>query len=92
MLSQLSYIPTGASRPHGSRTGRECSTGVLRARLGWLPADGDRSLDLFPFITWDKKADGASQTSFMWRLYRNQRTKDGGRNLDLLFVPVMRAK
>ena len=50
----------------------------------------DRSLDVFPFITWDSKADGYRKASFLWRLYRNERTADGGRKLDLLFIPLLR--
>ena len=53
---------------------------------------GDASLDLFPFITWDKKADGYRKTSFMWRFFRNERKPDGSRNIDLLFIPVMRKR
>ena len=50
----------------------------------------DRSLDVFPFFTWDSKADGYRKASFLWRLYRNERTADGGRKLDLLFIPLLR--
>ena len=54
--------------------------------------DDHRTMDLFPFITWDRKGDGYRQFSFLWRLYRNERKAGGGRNLDLLFLPLMRSK
>ena len=53
---------------------------------------GDSSLDLFPFITWDRKADGYRQLSFMWRLFRHELAADGGRSLDLFFLPLVRQK
>jgi len=56
----------------------------------WL--DGDESLDVFPFITWDRKASGYRKFSFLWRLFRNERTAEGGRNLDVLFLPILRKK
>jgi hypothetical protein len=69
----------------------------VRARVLWRVmhyerSDGDTALDLFPFITWDKKEDGYRQFSFMWRFLRHERTEDGGRNIDLLFLPLMRKK
>ena len=54
----------------------------------WL--DGDQSLDVFPFLTWDCKKDGYRQTSFLWRLFRSQRGADGSRKLDVLFIPLLR--
>ena len=52
--------------------------------------DGDRSLDVFPFITWDRRADGGRQFSFLWRLFRTARTAEGERKLDVLFIPLVR--
>ncbi len=76
--------PTGA----GEKT-------QVKSRILWrlmrYERDGDdASLDIFPFITWDRKADGHRRFSFLWRLYRNERTAAGGRNVDVLFVPVLR--
>ncbi len=67
----------------------------VRSRLLWRllhyeRVDADKTLDVFPGITWDRKADGYRQFSFMWRLFRIERTEDGGRNLDFLFIPLMR--
>lgn len=65
---------------------------LLVRMMHYERADGDAALDLFPFITHDTKADGYRQTSFMWRFFRYERKADGGRNLDLLFLPVLRGK
>lgn len=54
--------------------------------------EGDSSLDLFPFVTWDSKADGYRQLSFMWRFFRDERTPDGGHSLDFFFLPLVRKK
>ncbi|MFC1806278.1 hypothetical protein ACFL09_04775, partial [Planctomycetota bacterium] len=67
----------------------------VRSRILWRVMhyerlDGDRSLDAFPFITWDRKEDGSRHVSFFWRLFRNERGADGGRKLDVLFVPLVR--
>ena len=69
----------------------------VRSRILWRvmhyeKLDGGESLDLFPFITWDRKADGYRGASFLWRFYRNERTADGGRNVDLFFLPLLRRK
>jgi hypothetical protein len=69
----------------------------VRSRLLWRvmhyeKLDSDETLDVFPFITWDRKADGYRKFSFLWRLYRNERTAAGGRNLDLLFLPILRSR
>ena len=66
-----------------------------RARILWRAmhyerVNDDRSLDLFPFITWDRRADGTRQFTFLWRLYRSRRAPDGGRKLDILFLPILR--
>jgi len=75
----------------------KASHDYLRSRILWRVMhyevlDGDESLDLVPFITWDRKKDGYRKFSFLWRFYRNERTADGGRNLDLLFIPIVRSK
>jgi len=66
-----------------------------RARILWRVmhyerAGGDSTLDVFPFITSDRRADGSRQFTFFWRFYRNQRTADGGRKLDVFFIPILR--
>jgi len=86
-----------------SRTGRTAkdktdqAKDYLRSRILWQMMhyermDSDRSLDMFPFITWDRRADGSRQFSFMWRLYRNRRTAEGKHDVDALFIPLARAK
>lgn len=52
--------------------------------------NGDVSVDLFPFITRDSRADGFRKTSFLWRFYRYERAPDGKVARDLLFVPIWR--
>ena len=69
----------------------------VRSRILWRlmhyeRINEDRSLDLFPFITWDSKASGFRQSTFLWRFYRDQRSPDGGRKLDILFLPILRTK
>ncbi len=60
-------------------------------RVAHYERDGDdKALDVFPGITWDSKSTGYRQFSFLWRLFRTERTEDGRRNLDVLFIPVIR--
>jgi len=54
--------------------------------------NGDVSVDLFPAITYDTHADGFSKTSFLWRLFRYEKHAGGGTDLDLLFLPLKRAR
>ena len=63
---------------------------VLWRAMHYESLDGDRSLDLFPFVTWDRKKDGSRHVSFFWRLFRAERRADGGRKLDVLFIPIVR--
>ena len=52
--------------------------------------NGDVSVDLFPGITYDRRRDGFKKYSWLWRVFRYERDKEGGRKLDLLFIPFMR--
>ncbi len=54
--------------------------------------NGDVSVDIFPAITCDTRTDGFRKTSFLWRLYRYERHPDGGVDLDVLFLPLKRAR
>ena len=54
--------------------------------------NGDVSVDLFPAITYDTHADGFSKTSFLWRLFRYEKHPGGGVDVDLLFLPLKRAR
>lgn len=55
--------------------------------------NGDVSVDIFPSITYDTHADGFSKTSFLWRFYRYERHPgNGGTDLDLLYLPLKRAR
>jgi hypothetical protein len=51
--------------------------------------DDDVSADVFPAITYDRKGDTFKKVTFLWRFFRYERG-NGGRKLDLLFVPVLR--
>jgi hypothetical protein len=51
--------------------------------------DDDVSADVFPAITYDRKGDRFKKVTFLWRFFRYERG-NGGRKLDLLFVPVLR--
>lgn len=68
-----------------------------RARVLWHlwhyeRLNGDVSVDLFPGITYDRKTDGFKKISWLWRFFRYERSKDGGKKLDLLFIPFMRSE
>lgn len=52
--------------------------------------NGDVSSDAFPFYTYDARRDGFRQHSFLWRFYRWQKSPEGKRKLDLLFIPLLR--
>lgn len=71
------------------------SSSYIRRRLLWRfmhyeKLDGDTTLDLFPFITSDRREDGFRKHTFAWRLFRWERSPDGGLKVDLLFLPVAR--
>lgn len=52
--------------------------------------DGNTTTDVFPFLSFERRADGYSKTSFLWRFYRNEKKADGTREVDFLFLPVWR--
>jgi hypothetical protein len=67
-----------------------------RARILWHlwhyeRSNGDVTVDLFPGITYDHKIDGFKKISWLWRVFRYERDKDGGKKLDLLGIPFMRS-
>ena len=45
-------------------------------------------MDIFPFITYDKKKNGYEKTSFLWKLYSNESDGRGQSHLDLFFIPI----
>jgi hypothetical protein len=66
----------------------------VRSRVLWRlwhyeRSNDDVSLDIFPAITHDRRADGFRKTSFLWRFYRYEKGPDGTK-MDLLFIPVVR--
>ena len=52
--------------------------------------DGDRSIDVFPGITIDRRKDGYRKTSVLWRLFRYEDDPEKGESLDVLFLPILR--
>jgi len=66
-----------------------------RARILWRlwhyeRLNGDVSVDAFPGFTYDKKVDGFEKISFIWRLFRYERSAEGEKKLDVLFLPLKR--
>jgi hypothetical protein len=53
--------------------------------------NGDVSVDVFPFITYDKRTDGQKSFSFMWRFLSYQKKKDGVK-VHVLFIPFGKGK
>jgi len=68
----------------------------VRSRILWRVMhyeriDGDSAVEVFPAIHWSKGAAGDGQFSFFWRLFRLGHAAGGGTNLDVLFIPILRA-
>ena len=55
-------------------------------------ADGNVTIDAFPGYTYDKRKNGYTKTSFLWRLYRHEVDPKKGTSMDILFIPVLRPK
>ena len=76
---------TGAEKPHAYVRHR-----VLWRLYHYEKLDGDVSVDVLPGITYDARKDGFRKTSFLWRVFRWEKSPDGKRKLDLLFLPLLR--
>ena len=63
---------------------------VLWKLWDWEESNGDVSLDVFPGFTYDRKKDGSTKTSLLWRLFRYESDPKAGTSIDLLFIPVWR--
>ena len=64
---------------------------ILWRMMHYERRDGDTTLDVFPFITYDRRRDtGFKKVSFAWRLFRYEHDGKGGRKLDVLFLPLLR--
>jgi hypothetical protein len=77
--------------PASSDTG---ATDYTRRRILWRlwhyeRLNNDVSIDIFPAITYDSKANGFHKASFLWRLFRYENGPNG-KKLDLLFIPLIR--
>ena len=55
-------------------------------------ADGNVTIDAFPGYTYDRRKDGYTKTSFLWRLYRHEVDPKKGMSMDILFIPVLRPR
>lgn len=70
----------------------------VRARILWRlmhyeRKDDYKTLDLFPFITYDRDtSDGFRKFSLAWRFIRYERRRDGKLDLDIFFIPVCSLK
>ncbi len=65
-------------------------TRVLGHLVDYERLNDDVSVDVFPAISWDRRADGRRRTSVLWRLYRSEVDAEGRRWLDVLFLPLRR--
>lgn len=69
----------------------------VRHRVLWKLWDWERkgeevSLDMFPGVTWDSRADGYRKAAWLWRLFRWEKDAEGRTSVDVLFVPVWRGE
>ncbi len=65
---------------------------VLWRAMHYERLNEDTSLDMFPFITYDRKPSGFRKFSFAWRFLRYERGDDRGLKVDFLFIPILRSK
>ncbi|MCL1887423.1 MAG: hypothetical protein FWF96_00950 [Kiritimatiellaeota bacterium] len=63
---------------------------ILWRLMHYESLNGDTSLDIFPAITWDAKADGSRKFSFLWRFFRYEKPAGENTKFDLLFIPILR--
>lgn len=68
-----------------------------RARILWRlwhyeRTNGNVSVDIFPAITYDRKTDGFKKISFLWRFFRYERNASGEKQIDLLYIPLLRSR
>lgn len=75
----------------------ESTNDYTRARLFWRLYHYERlnenvSVDVFPTFTYDSKTDGYRKMSFLSRFFNYERKSDGSKELDLLFIPVLRTR
>ncbi|MBI3565835.1 MAG: hypothetical protein HY079_11605 [Elusimicrobia bacterium] len=90
-VRQASFFPFWSARRETTPDGSVKS----RTRVLWKAYDareegGERFVDAFPFLSWDRRADGSRRFSFLGRLYRRETRADGGESLDVLFLPLRR--
>jgi hypothetical protein len=93
--SSLLYPLYDTKRNCVAADGKTPALDYTRRRVLWRvwhyeKRNGDVSVDLFPFITYDARTDGFRKTSFLWRLYRYEKSQSGKVSFDLLFIPLRR--
>ena len=82
----------GASKA-GAKPEERTRTRILWRLMHYERDGGRRTLDLFPFITWDRKEETEfRKVSFMWRFFRYERDDEGRLKLDALFIPIWRGE
>lgn len=72
------------------RDGEQVRHRVLWRLWDWKEVDGNVSLDVFPGLTYDRRKDGYTKTSFLWRLFRDEKHGSSKTSIDFLFVPIWR--
>jgi len=91
ILGRLYDYRESLTHEEGEETETHVRSRVLWRMVHYEREDEQETLDLFPFVTYDRdRATGFRKFSFAWRLVRYERGHDGSLKLDLLFIPVRR--
>ena len=96
-LTSMATLPPSPPQAVRQRL-KEKPVDYVRSRVLWRlmhyeRVDHHSTLDIFPFITWDRNTDTKFRKfSFAWRFFRYERDDEGRLKLDLLFIPVCRGK
>ena len=88
--SLLLLLYNGEHRADTAKGTSYTSHRVLWKLWDWEEENGDVALDVFPGFTYDSKTNGYSKTSFLWRFFRYENDPEGGKKVDLLFLPLWR--
>lgn len=69
----------------------------VRKRILWHlwhyeKLNGDVAVDVFPAMTYDRRVNGFKKTSFLWRVFRYEKSPEGAKKLDILFIPILRSE
>lgn len=67
-------------------------TGVLGKLWDRKEENGRVTIDAFPAFSYERKSNGSTMTSFLWRFYRYGVDMEKGITLDLFFIPICRPR